>query len=324
MSFTVRFFSGTYWHYQFDSNGNVTAANTYVLPSNSSAHADLRKAIPNRTGMWLHMVDGVFAGNWIHESADACAFSESRIPDVVFTSPPPPPPPTGKPWDQYGATFKKDFSDGTLAPFKVLDYPDDHIGGSGQFMTVFNRFRHAATHTLVHDGYLEMWAKRQGSGNLWDSDLIGTSQANNGPTFGLGITRYWARFNPGPGTWQCCWLYDTTSWSADEIDWPEMLENMSPTAHVIGTGAGAKYGIPLPADIATNFHEFSVERRASFIAFGIDGKEVARFTKPQSLRKLAILLDAKVGFGWTGSTGQITSNTPNPTFLHIAAVTVDP
>ena len=45
----------------------------------------------------------------------------------------------------------------------------------------------------------------------------------NGPTFGYGVYRYWLRFNIAPQTWQAAWLYDTTSWSATEIDFPEML-----------------------------------------------------------------------------------------------------
>ena len=39
---------------------------------------------------------------------------------------------------------------------------------------------------------------------------------------------------------------------------------------------------------------------------------------------LAILLDAKVGHPWMGAAGAPSAGTPNPTYLQIAAVTVDP
>jgi hypothetical protein len=131
-------------------------------------------------------------------------------------------------------------------------------------------------------------------------------------------------FNIGPQTWQAAWLYDTTTWGATEIDFPEMLENLSLSAHVLGSGAGGKYGLPKPANLATVFHEFKVERRASFVAFSLDGVEVARINGSMPANKLAILLDSKVGFPWMGAPGTPSGSTPDVTYLHIAAVTVDP
>ena len=222
----------------------------------------------------------------------------------------------------YGTLFRKVFTDGTLGPFKVLTYPDDHIGGSGQYMTVYNRFSNGARQTSVHDGYLDLRATRRSDG-LWNAALVGTSQGGNGRTFGYGVYRFWLRFNAAPATWQCAWLYDTTSWSATEIDFPEMLENLSLTAHVLGQGAGAKYGIAKPSHIGSIFHEYKIERRASFVAFSIDGVEVARVKGSMPSGKLAILLDSKVGFGWTAS-GAPSDLTPDVTYLQVAAVTVDP
>lgn len=223
----------------------------------------------------------------------------------------------------YGTLLRKVFTDGTYGPFRVLTYPDDHIGGSGQFMTVYNRFSNGSRQASVHNGYLDLRATPRADG-LWDAVLMGTSQGGNGPTFGYGVFRYWLRFNAAPATWQCAWLYDTTSWSATEIDFPEMLESQSLTAHVLGQGAGATYGIPKPANLATVFHEFKVERRASFVAFSIDGVEVARVTGNMPGSRLAVLLDSKVGFPWAGAAGAPGGDTPNLTYLHVAAVTVDP
>lgn len=246
-------------------------------------------------------------------------------PPTAAAPPPPPPPPAGLPAinPAYGTVFRKVFTDGTMGPFRVLTYPDDHIGGAGQFMTVFNRYSNGARQTSVHNGYLDLRATRRADG-LWDAALVGTSQGGNGPTFGYGVYRYWLSFNVGPQTWQAAWLYDTTSWSATEIDFPEMLENQSLTAHVLGQGAGATYGLPRPANLATVFHEFKVERRATFIAFSIDGVEVTRLFGAMPASKLAILLDSKVGFPWQGAAGVPGGSTPAVTYLHVAAITVDP
>jgi beta-glucanase (GH16 family) len=215
------------------------------------------------------------------------------------------------------------FTDGTLGPFKVLTYPDAHIGGSGQFMTVYDRFSNGARQVTVHNGYMDLRATPRSDG-LWDAVLVGTSQDGNGPTFGYGTFRYWLSFNIAPQTWQAAWLYDTTSWSATEIDFPEVLENQSLTAHVLGGGAGGRYGLPKPADLATVFHEFKVERRANFVAYSIDGVEVARITGTMPATKLAVLLDSKVGWPWLGAAGAPSIGTPDPTYLRVAAVTVDP
>jgi hypothetical protein len=238
---------------------------------------------------------------------------------------PPPPPPASLPAinPAYGTLLRKVFTDGTLAPFRVLTYPDAHIGGAGQFMTVFNRFSNGASQTSVHDGYLDLRATRRTDG-LWNAALVGTSQGGSGPTFGYGVYRFWVSFNAAPQTWQTAWLYDTTSWSATEIDFPEMLENQSLTAHVLGQGAGGIYGMWRPANLATAFHEFKIERRATFVAFSMDGVEVGRINGSMPANRLAILLDSKVGFAWAGAAGTPSGSTPDITYLHVAAVTVDP
>lgn len=246
----------------------------------------------------------------------------TELPTAVPTAAPPAPATAGLPTidPSYGTLFRKVFTDGKLGPFRVLTYPDDHIGGSGQDMTVFNRYSNGAAQLSVHGGYLDLRCTRRSDG-LWDAVLVGTSQGGNGPTFGYGVYRFWLRFNAAPATWQAAWLYDTTSWSATEIDFPEMLENGSLTAHVLGQGAGAKYGIAHPGSIGSIFHEYTVERRASFVAFSIDGREVARVNGSMPSSKLAILLDSKVGFPWAaGPSG----STPGTVYLHVAAVTVDP
>jgi len=244
------------------------------------------------------------------------------IPTPTQTPTPTPAPtasqsPTGLPVipPQYGTLLRKVFSDGSLAPFKVLTYPDAH---PSDLMEAYNRFANGAQRASFHDGYLDLTTAKRSDG-LWDAVLLGTSQSGNGPTFGYGTYRTWLSFNPDPGCWQAGWLYDTTTWSSTEIDWPEMLERQQLAAHVIGQGAGSKYGLPIPSDIRTTFHEFRTERRSGFVAFLIDGTEVFRVTAAEPSTPLAVLFDDKIGFPW---------GYPPPSDasceLRMAAVTVDP
>ncbi len=67
-----------------------------------------------------------------------------------------------------------------------------------------------------------------------------------------------------------------------------------------------------------------VERRPTFVAFSIDGVEVARVSGAMPATKLAILLDSCVGSPWMGAAGAPSGSTPATTYLHVAAITVDP
>lgn len=306
----------------FTSQWTLPYPTSYVTGSLNVTVNGIAQVVRN-----IDPVNGVFALNFTPASgADIYATwtvpNIDQIPPVVDLSPQGVPTIPGA----YGTVFRKVFTDGTLAPFQILTYPDAHIGQPGQYMTVFNRFSNGASLTSVHNGYLDLRAVRQPSGSLWNAAFVGTSFNGNDTahTWGYGIFRWWARFNVGPGTWQSGWLYDTTNWSAIEIDWPEMLESRNLAGHVIGPGAGSDNGNTIPSDIATAFHCFKIERRSTFVAFSIDEVEVGRVTNSMPSDPLAILLDSKVGFPWTGSTGQITTATPNPAFFHVAAVTVDP
>jgi hypothetical protein len=217
----------------------------------------------------------------------------------------------------------------TLAPLQVATYPDDHIGGPGQHMTVFNRFRHARK-PIVANGYLELLAKRNGQtatspliGDgkaypLFDADLVATSVGGNGKTFAYGTFRYWLRFSIGTCHWPAGWLYDTTKWSATEIDAPEVLEGKDIILGVIGQGAGRK-SIPMPADIETVFHEFTIVRSPGSVTLSVDGVLRATITGTMPADPLAILLDAKIGYTWAENPDATTRDA----FVHCAGITVD-
>lgn len=214
---------------------------------------------------------------------------------------------------QVAGEWRKSFADGTLGDFRVLTFPDDHLGQPGQDWTVYNRFRHTRQPT-IHDGYLDVRATKRPDG-LWDADLLGTSQDGSGRTFGYGRYEFASRANVGRATWIGMWLGDTTTWSVVELDW-ETLEAQQLSAHVHGSGAGSWYGAP-PADWTTAWHVFSIDRRSGYVAFGRDGVEKARMTGSMPATPLAIMLDAKIGFPWAEGPD---ATTPDPTWLQVAWV----
>ncbi|HEU5456849.1 MAG TPA: glycosyl hydrolase family 18 protein, partial [Nocardioides sp.] len=65
----LMFSAGTHTGYQFNASGGVTASRTYSLGAASSASASRRTTPPGRTGTWFLVMNGVWAGYWIPESA---------------------------------------------------------------------------------------------------------------------------------------------------------------------------------------------------------------------------------------------------------------
>ena len=65
----VSFSQGTFSGYQFGSTGLPTAVKSYTLPRASAASAGRRGLLVNQSGTWLYIVNGVWAGYWIRESA---------------------------------------------------------------------------------------------------------------------------------------------------------------------------------------------------------------------------------------------------------------
>ena len=65
----VSFSQGTFSAYRFGSTGLPTAVKTYTLSRSSWASAGRRGSLVNQSGTWLYIVNGVWAGYWIRESA---------------------------------------------------------------------------------------------------------------------------------------------------------------------------------------------------------------------------------------------------------------
>lgn len=233
---------------------------------------------------------------------------------------PPSPPPSGVPvipTDPRALLRYSAADTPNLGPLQVLSYLDDHPGDN---MERYNRFRGHAAPTVAN-GFIHLRAVPRPDG-LYDADFIGSKAQ-----FGYGIVDTWARFSTDPGHWIAIWQYDAVWDSAGhnkagstEIDWVEMLENGSVTAHVHGASAADRYGLPRPADVDTAFHRYTTERRASYVAFSIDGTEVWRANGSMPGYALNLLFDACVGFPWAPPKLPLTRNP----FLDIAGILVRP
>jgi hypothetical protein len=264
-------------------------------------------------------VDGTTSRLSSFETRLAAVEAKLEQPATPPPSPTPPAPvviPAG-----YGKLLRKDFSDGLLAPFKRLVYPDDHIGQSGQYMTTYTRYRDDPATVSVHDGYLDLHANRRPDG-LWNGACVGTGRDGYGDktmlTFGPGvIVRWYARMNIGHATWQALWLYNV-SWGSPEIDFYELLES-GPRLTTLGSSKNGTTKLPA---VDTDWHEIACVYAPDYVATLIDGTEVGRIAAKVP-GPMALLADVAIGFGWD-SNGKPDATTPDPTYLHIAGVTVDP
>lgn len=64
----VAFQAGTHVGFRFDADGGVVGTKSYTLARASGASTSRRGAIPGRSGTWLYIVDGIWAGHHVRES----------------------------------------------------------------------------------------------------------------------------------------------------------------------------------------------------------------------------------------------------------------
>ena len=65
----VAFSGGKHVGYKFSSTGAVIGTKAYTLARSSSASANRRALVPSRSGTWLYITNGVWAGYWVQTSA---------------------------------------------------------------------------------------------------------------------------------------------------------------------------------------------------------------------------------------------------------------
>ena len=66
---SLAFLAGTHTGYQFNATGAVTASKTALLGRSSSASTNQRAVIVGRDGTWFYVVNGIWGGYWLRESA---------------------------------------------------------------------------------------------------------------------------------------------------------------------------------------------------------------------------------------------------------------
>jgi hypothetical protein len=64
----VLFKQGTHTGYRFSASGALTASKTYTLTKDSGAATSQRATLPNQSGSWLYITNGVWAGYWLRAS----------------------------------------------------------------------------------------------------------------------------------------------------------------------------------------------------------------------------------------------------------------
>lgn len=73
------FRQGTHTGYRFDSEGRMTASKTGTLAWNSGANTSTRRTLPNQSGYWFYVTNGMWAGYWLRQS-DALYLSDESVP----------------------------------------------------------------------------------------------------------------------------------------------------------------------------------------------------------------------------------------------------
>jgi glucose/arabinose dehydrogenase len=84
-SHLVHFDAGTYIGYRFSSGGGIVASKTATLARASGASARLRTTITARSGNWLLMVNGIWAGYYVRES-NRTYLPFTRLRSVLFAA----------------------------------------------------------------------------------------------------------------------------------------------------------------------------------------------------------------------------------------------
>ncbi|HYK95046.1 MAG TPA: glycoside hydrolase family 16 protein [Candidatus Dormibacteraeota bacterium] len=241
-------------------------------------------------------------------------------PAPTATAAPTAAPGTGIPAMPQADLLQKDFADGSLWPFRVIDYPNSHPADAMSYACDYGRDSSVAS---VHDGYLQLTAYPRSDGR-WNCGFVSTGMDGNGngASFSMthGYVQFAARLNVGYATWQApLWLLNTvTGWNSAEVDVAEVMAGRL-TCNLHGVGDLQIASVAPSADLATTWHVFGVAKTSDHITFVMDGKILGRWNGSMP-DPLALLADSKVGYKWNSVYPD--GSTPDPTYVKIAWVTV--
>jgi hypothetical protein len=247
--------------------------------------------------------------------------TKAPTPDPTPTDRPDPTPKPGGgiPATPQGDLLRKDFSDGTLWPFRIVDYPNDHPDDNMSYACDYGK---GSSVVSVHDGYLDLRAYPK-DGGRWNCGFVSTGLDGTGNkasfSFTHGYLQFAARMNVGHATWQApIWLLNTvTGWHPAEIDVAEVIGGrLTFNLHGVGDRQVASVA---PGNVGSTWHVFGVAKTSNHITFTMDGKVVGRWNGSMP-DPMALLADSKVGFKWDGIYPN--GSTPDPTWARLAWVTV--
>ncbi len=239
-------------------------------------------------------------------------------PATVAPATPEPVSASGIPPMPAGDLLRKSFADGTLAPFRVVTYPNDHPGDAMSYACHYGTDKSVVS---VHNGYLELKAYPAGNGK-WNCGFVSTGMDGKGGaatfSFKTGYVQFAAQVNAGHATWQDpLWLLNTvTGWHAAELDAAEVIDGRL-TWNVHGP---ANVGVASrSAPSATSWHVYGIAKASDHVTLTMDGEVVGRWNGSMP-DPMALLADSKVGFQWEGVSPN--GSTPNPAYSRVAWITV--
>jgi hypothetical protein len=219
-----------------------------------------------------------------------------------------------------GDLLRKDFSDGSLYPFRSIDYPNDYPADAMSYAC--NYLRDSST-VSVHDGYLQLTAYPRTDGR-WNCGFVSTGMDGRGNAASFSVThgyvQFAARLNVGYATWQApLWLLNSvTGWHPAEVDVAEVIGGRL-TYNLHGVGDLQVASVAPPSNLGSTWHVFGVAKASDHITFVMDGKVIGRWNGSMP-DPLALLADSKVGYKWDSI--YPTGSTPDPTWVKLAWVTV--
>jgi beta-glucanase (GH16 family) len=122
-------------------------------------------------------------------------------------------------------------------------------------------------------------------------------------TFQYGYMEARIKIPSGQGLWPAFWMWPANYQDPPEIDTMEIIGNLpnelNMTYHYVGGQSGQVYNGP---DFSQDYHIYGCEWTPTYIAWYIDGAQVARFTDAAKIpqQRMYLILNLAVGGDWPG------------------------
>jgi beta-glucanase (GH16 family) len=183
----------------------------------------------------------------------------------------------------------------------------------------------------IHDGILEIEARKGGDGK-WRSGLLASATpSNSGFAQRYGYFEMRAQLPPGPGLWPAFWLNANQSHDdprpgveIDVIEYYGQFPNAYHSVVHVWDKADPKHSREMDhvtkvpsGSLTSGFHTYGVDVEPDWITFYLDRRETWRAATPPELKDpLMVLADLAMGPGWP------IDRTPNPSIMKVDYVHV--